>query len=141
MTALVPAVFVILSAWVASGYALGSQRHRAILDELEWKREDARISIRERDQGVDDLIALVGAVDGILQAQAQADAQYFSTIVGRTFSQTQLEQIHATVLKAYRWQYIVSGVQHPHFARLLTGMTTPSQMSRIQVALAPIYNA
>lgn len=38
MTALVPAVFVILSAWVASGYALGSQRHRAILDELESRK-------------------------------------------------------------------------------------------------------
>jgi Na+/melibiose symporter-like transporter len=38
MTALVPAVFVILSAWVASGYVLGSQRHRAILDELESRK-------------------------------------------------------------------------------------------------------
>jgi len=42
------------------------------------------------------------------------------------------------VLAAYRWQYIISGVQHPHFGRLLTGLTTPAQMSRIQAALAPI---
>ena len=38
MTALVPAVFVILSALVASGYVLGRQRHRAILDELESRK-------------------------------------------------------------------------------------------------------
>jgi Na+/melibiose symporter-like transporter len=38
MTALVPAVFVILSAWVASGYVLGSQLDRAILDELESRK-------------------------------------------------------------------------------------------------------
>jgi Na+/melibiose symporter-like transporter len=38
MTALVPSVFVILSAIVAGGYALGRQRHRDILDELETRR-------------------------------------------------------------------------------------------------------
>jgi hypothetical protein len=42
------------------------------------------------------------------------------------------------VLRAYRWQYIISGVQHPHFGRLLTSMTTPEQMRQIQSALAPI---
>lgn len=38
MTALVPSIFVILSAIVAGGYALGRQRHRDILDELETRR-------------------------------------------------------------------------------------------------------
>ncbi len=38
MTALVPSVFVVLSAIVAGGYALGRQRHRDILDELEGRR-------------------------------------------------------------------------------------------------------
>jgi len=31
-----------------------------------------------------------------------------------------------------------SGVQHPHFMRLLTDLITPGQMARIQQALAPI---
>jgi hypothetical protein len=31
-------------------------------------------------------------------------------------------------------------VQHPHFGQLLTAMTTQAQMSRIQAALAPIFN-
>jgi hypothetical protein len=42
------------------------------------------------------------------------------------------------VLGAYRWQYIITGVRHPHFGKLLAGMTTPAQMQRIQSALAPI---
>ena len=42
------------------------------------------------------------------------------------------------MLAAYPWQYIISGVQHLHFGRLLTSMTTPAQMERIQKALAPI---
>jgi len=87
---------------------------------------------------VNDLIALVAAVDAILQAQSACDANYFIGNVPRSLSVHETTQINACVLSAYRWQYIVSGVQHPHFGRLLTQMTTPAQMSRIQTALAPI---
>ena len=112
----------------------------AMLDELEWAREHGRLTMRQKEQGVDDLIALVGAVDGILQAQSAADAEYFLAIAGRRYTGEEETGIRALLLRAYRWQYIVSGVQHPHFARLLSGMTTPAQMSRIQAALAPIFN-
>ena len=109
-----------------------------MLDELEWTDEHAKLSPSERDQAVEDLIALVVAVDGILQAQSKSDANYFVRNVGRTISAEEALQIEATVLTAYRWQYIISGVQHPHFGRLLASMTTPEQMTRIQGALAPI---
>jgi P-aminobenzoate N-oxygenase AurF len=114
-------------------------RH-VVLDELEWKNEHAKLSPAERDQAVNDLIALVAAVDGILQAQSASDADYFIRNVSRPFSAEETTQIETSVLSAYRWQYIVSGVQHPHFGRLLTSMTTPTQMSQIQTALAPIIN-
>jgi len=114
-------------------------RH-VVLDELEWRAEHARLSREARDEAVNDLIALVSAVDGILQAQSAADVGYFTGAVGRTFSATETSQIHATVLGAYRWQYIISGVQHPHFGKLLTSMTTADQMARIKIALAPIMN-
>jgi len=113
----------------------------AMLDELEWKREHARLSMQQKDQAVDDLIGLIGAVDGILQAQAAADAEYFVAIAGRSFTGDEEAGVRALLLRAYRWQYIVSGVQHPHFGRLLTGMTTRAQMSRIEAALAPIFSA
>jgi hypothetical protein len=111
-----------------------------VLDELEWTDEHATLSELERDQAVDDLIGLVTAVDGILQAQSKADAGYFMRAVGRTFVPEQASAIAATMLAAYRWQYIISGVQHAHFGRLLASMTTPAQMTRIQAALAPIMN-
>jgi hypothetical protein len=90
---------------------------------------------------VNDLIALVAAVDGILQAQSASDADYFFRNVSRSFSGEETVQVKTSMLSAYRWQYIISGVQHPHFGRLLTSMTTPAQMSRIQTALAPIMNS
>lgn len=109
-----------------------------MLDELEWTAEHAALTPSERDRAVDDLIALVGAIDGILQAQSQADASYFIRNVGRLLTAEEATQIETTLLAAYRWQYIISGVQHPHFGRLLASMTTTAQMSRIQAALAPI---
>ncbi|WP_349734029.1 diiron oxygenase [Pseudomonas jessenii] len=114
-------------------------RH-VVLDELEWQDEHAKLSSAEHDQAVNDLITLVAAVDAILQAQSAADADYFISHASRSFSVDETAQIKACVLSAYRWQYIISGVRHPHFGRLLTQMTTPAQMSRIQTALAPIMN-
>ncbi len=114
------------------------ESQHAILDELEWVREDVKITPEARDAAVDDVIALVSAVDGILQAQSAADARYFVEICGRPMTEAEADAVKATVLAAYRWQYIVSGVQNPRFGELLNGMITPAQGERIGAALAPI---
>jgi hypothetical protein len=114
------------------------ESQHAILDELEWKREDAKLDAGQRDSAVTDLIALVGAVDGILQAQAAADTDYFLRICGRSFGKSEVEKLRGTMLKAYRWQYIGSGVQDERFQKILGGMITDAQMQRIGAALAPI---
>jgi hypothetical protein len=117
------------------------ESQHAILDELELVAEDATLSQAQRDTAVDELIALVGAVDGILQAQAAADAGYFIAIAGTAFSDAQKEQIHALMLKAYRWQYIVSGVMEPRFQKVLFALVDAQQGARIQAALAPLSYA
>jgi len=114
------------------------ESQHAILDELEWRRENANLSAEERDRAVDDLIGLVGAVDGLLQVQAAADAAYFLEVSGRRFTLQEAERLLAGVLKAYRWQYIVSGVEDPRFMGILGSMITPEQTARIGKALAPI---
>jgi hypothetical protein len=119
-------------------YHWREESQHAILDELEWQRIDAGLTPAERDRAVDDLIGLVGAVDGILQAQSKADAAYFMRIAGRPFPPQEAASLEAAVLRAYRWQYIVSGVQEPRFTNLLAKLVTPEQMQRIGAALAPI---
>lgn len=119
-------------------YHWREESQHAILDELEWRREDAKLSPEERDEAVDDLIELVAAVDGILQTQADADADYFAMVCGRSLSMADKESVRASLLAAYRWQYIISGVQEPRFGQILSGLITGNQMSRIETALAPI---
>jgi hypothetical protein len=114
------------------------ESQHAIMDELEWRRHDATLTPAQRDQAVDEFIELVGAVDGILQAQAQADATYGAATCGRTLSEAEQQALHAGILKAYRWQYILSGAQHPPFVKALSSLITPAQGQRIQAALATL---
>ena len=116
------------------------ESQHAILDELEWRREDAKLSAAQREMAVDDLIQLVAAVDGMLQVQAGADAKYFAEAAGRSFKPAERDAIHDVMLKAYRWQYIVSGVQEPRFMEALKSLVTPKQMERIGNALAPLLD-
>jgi len=114
------------------------EAQHAILDELEWKRENATLTPQARDQGVTDLIELVGAVDGILQAVAASDRDYFLRAAGRIYSAEQSKAIGDAFLAAYRYQYIVSGVQDKRFQEIIGGMITAQQGERIGAALAPI---
>lgn len=117
------------------------EAQHAVLDEMELLREDARLDKPARDAAVGDLIGLVGAVDGILQAQAKADAAYFARIGGLAGDSGRTAQVEAIVLKAYRWQYIVSGVMEPRFQRMLFGLLDDAQKARILEALAPLTYA
>jgi hypothetical protein len=117
------------------------ESQHAILDELEFVAEDARLGTAERDAAVDDLIALVGEIDGLLQAQAAADVRYFCAIAGTRYSDAKQALIHETVLKAYRWQYIVSGASEPRFQKVLFPMLDAVQGMRIENALAPLSYA
>lgn len=114
------------------------ESQHAIMDELEWVREDSSLNSEERDQAVNDLIDLVAAVDGILQVQSAADSDYFVKVCGRTFSDPEEQRIREGVLKAYRWQYIISGVQEPRFVNVLGSLINEQQGQRINEALAPI---
>jgi catechol 2,3-dioxygenase-like lactoylglutathione lyase family enzyme len=119
-------------------YHWKEEMQHAILDELEWVRHDAGLTAEKRDLAVDEFIELVAAVDGILQAQATADAGYFAATCSRAVGQAEAGAVEAAFLKAYRWQYIHSGAQHPHFGKVLSNLITKIQGGRIQAALATL---
>jgi enolase len=89
----------------------------------------------ERDKGIQDLIDLVLAVDKILQAQSTSDAEYFLQNNKRSFQPKEVKEIMERLLKAYRWQYIFSGVEHPRFQELFENLTSQEQRQRVKEAL------
>ena len=114
------------------------ESQHAILDELEWRREDAKLTAEERDRAVNDLIDLVGAVDGILRLQSATDADYFRRICGRELENADTEKLETGLLRAYRWQYIGSGIEDGRFVGVLTELIDEAQTRRITEALAPL---
>lgn len=119
-------------------YHWREESQHAILDELEWVRHDAELTEEERDRAVSEFIELVAAVDGILKTQAKADANYFASACGRPVDHAEEGEIEDAFLKAYRWQYIHSGAQHPQFGKVLSNLITESQGRRIKAALATL---
>jgi hypothetical protein len=119
-------------------YHWKEESQHAILDELEWVRCDQSVSMQARDKAVDEFIELVAALDGIFQVQAADDAQYFTDTCGRRLSAEERDKLEKGLLRSYRWQYILSGAQHPHFIKMLTSLITGAQTERIQSALATL---
>ena len=114
------------------------ESQHAIMDEMEWAKEDSKLTDSERDHAVQDLIDLVVAIDGILQIQSKADSDYFYKICTDVYDNAQRQAIESKILEAYRWQYIISGVQEPRFLKILSGMINQQQETTIQQALATL---
>jgi hypothetical protein len=114
------------------------ESQHAVIDELELRRCSEGLSAEELEQGVEDFIALVGALDEILAMQASADARYFSKTCGRTLSAVEDAAVIKGVHRAYRWQYILSGAGHPRFGEVLGELITPMLANRIGEALATL---
>jgi hypothetical protein len=119
-------------------YHWKEESQHVILDELEWVRCDQKTSTEARDKAVDEFIELVVAVDGILQHQAADDSRYFAETCGRRLSPDERDKLETGMLRSYRWQYILSGAQHPHFIKVLTSLITDAQTERIQSALTSL---
>jgi hypothetical protein len=119
-------------------YHWKEESQHAMLDELEWMRHDAGLTAEQRDRAVDEFIELVAALDGILTAQAKADARYFAATCARSVEEAEARAIESAFLKAYRWQYIHSGAQHPHFGKVLSCLITENQGQRIHAAIATL---
>lgn len=117
------------------------ESQHVILGGLELRRIDASMTPQARDAAVNELIELVGAVDGVLQGQAAADTNYFAQTCGRALVPDEQYRLRQHMLKAYRWQYILSGVQHPDFTKVLNSLTTIEQQQRLSAALIPLRSS
>ena len=119
-------------------YHWKEEAHHAALDALEWPREDEKLTHAEREKAIDEVIELIGAVDGILQEQSKTDAEYFLKVCGRSLMEEQIAGIKACLLKGYRWQYIFSGLEHPRFQELFGKLTVEAQQQRVAQAISPL---
>jgi hypothetical protein len=80
----------------------------------------------------------VAAVDGLLQLQSKSDAAYFVRHVGRELTSAEQAAVERTMLRAYRFQYVLSGVKSTRFPEILARLIPGQEFQRIEGALAPL---
>ena len=78
----------------------------------------------EREAAVDELLELGGAIDGMLAQQVELDIEALQNAIGRSFSEPELAEIREHQSRAYRWTFIVSGLEHPKFIDVVGQLTT-----------------
>ena len=92
----------------------------------------------ERETAVDELLELGGAVDGLLSRQADLDLESLQKAIGRTLSKAERDEIKKNTQRAYRWTFLVSGLEHPNFVRIVSKLTTrgPAKLQAVARALS-----
>jgi hypothetical protein len=95
-------------------------------------------SEEEREKAVDELIELGGAIDGLLSQQADLDLESLAKAIGRTLSEDEKAEIKRATQRAYRWTFIVSGLEHPNFVQIVSELTErgPAKLEAVAKALS-----
>lgn len=84
----------------------------------------ATLSQDEREGAIDELLDLGGAIDGLLGQQIELDIDALERKTGRAFSDAEAEEIRTKQRRAYRWTFLVSGLSHPNFVRIVDELTS-----------------
>jgi hypothetical protein len=79
--------------------------------------------VAERESAVDELLELGGAIDGLLQQQIALNIDALEIATGRAYTEAERQEISAKTLHAWRWTFLVSGLEHPQVVKLVGEIT------------------
>ena len=99
------------------------EAQHAKADTLLMNEATRDLSDEERERAVDELLELGTAVDGLLAQQVEMDIEALATATGRTFSDDEKEEIRTHQRRSYRWTFLVSGLEHPNFVKIVEQLT------------------
>ena len=119
-------------------YHWKEESQHAILDELEWVRHDAGLTAEQRDRRSTNSSSWSPRWTASCRPRPKPTRVTSRRRAAARSTRPEARAIEAAFLKAYRWQYIHSGAQHPHFGKVLSSLITENQGQRIQAALATL---
>jgi hypothetical protein len=97
---------------------IDESRH-ARMDSLLIDELAGALTTEEREQAIDQLLELGAAVDGLLGQQIELDIDALQRASGRTFTDDERDETRTHQRRAYRWTFLVSGLEHPQFVRIV----------------------
>jgi hypothetical protein len=114
---------------------IDESRH-ARMDSLLIDEIAADLSADQRDQALSELLELGTAVDQLLSQQVEMDINTLERAARRTFNQSDREDIRVRQQRAYRWTFLVSGLEHPNFVRIVDRLSATGSERLAQAAAA-----
>jgi hypothetical protein len=114
---------------------IDESRH-ARMDSLLIEEVSGDLTEEQRDAAVSGLLELGGAVDGLLARQLEMDVDALERAAGRTFTPTERDEIRTHQQRAYRWTFLVSGLEHPDFIRVVSQVSEQGSERLAQAAVA-----
>jgi hypothetical protein len=114
------------------------EAQHAKLDTLLIAEMVESIPLADREAAVDEVIELGGAIDGLLQQQIGLNIAALEAATGRVYSVAERDEIAAKTLKAWRWTFLVSGLEHPKVVQLIDDITVegPAKFRAVAEALS-----
>jgi len=114
------------------------EAQHAKIDSLLIDEITREIGDEDREKAVDELLELGGAVDGLLSQQADLDLASLEKAIGRTLSDREKAEIKRSTHRAYRWTFLVSGLEHPKFVQIVSELTKrgPAKLAAVARALS-----
>ena len=96
------------------------------------------LTLEEREAAIDEVLELGGAIDGLLAQQIGMNIDALERATGRTFTAEEKEEITTNTQRAWRWTFLVSGLQHPNIVRAVGELTTsgPAKIEGVAAALS-----
>jgi hypothetical protein len=77
----------------------------------------------DREAAINEVLELGGAIDGLLQQQVGMNIDALEVAMARTFTDGERVEITAETLKAWRYTFLVSGLEHPNVVKLVEEIT------------------
>jgi hypothetical protein len=92
----------------------------------------------EREAAIDEVLELGGAIDGLLQQQIAMNIDALEVATGRIYAEAERADITAQTLRAWRWTFLVSGLEHPNVVKLVEQITDegPAKVRAVAQALS-----
>jgi hypothetical protein len=94
--------------------------------------------LADRETAIDEVLDLGGAIDGLLQQQIALNIEALEQATGRAFTEPERREISEKTLRAWRWTFLVSGLEHPNVVKLVSEITRdgPAKLQAAAQALS-----
>ena len=114
------------------------EAQHAKLDTLLIGEVAEHLTLEERETAIDEVLELGGAIDGLLAQQIGLNIEALEKVTGRTFTAAEKEEITTNTQRAWRWTFLVSGLEHPNVVKVIGELTTlgPGKIEGVAAALS-----